>query len=157
MIVQTATWEDAMWMSSHLRVEDVEEVWACSRRTPEDSLCLAHRYAAYSLLMRPAEGADPVAIFGISYDGTYPGRGVVWLLATPEVSKHARGVLRTARGWLARFLREFPEGVHNIIDSRNALHLRWVRLLGFKEGETILRNGVPFIHIYKLSEEAPDV
>ncbi|MGZ2448496.1 hypothetical protein ACVIRO_001250 [Rhizobium ruizarguesonis] len=42
--------------------------------------------------------------------------------------------------------------IHNRVDSRNALHLSWLRWLGFETLNTEIINGVPFIHHFHIKD-----
>lgn len=116
---------------------------------PEERLPLAviNSRRCYTFRDHPQE--DPFAIFGVADDQEQPGWGVVWFLATPEIA-HARiAVLREAVFWLRSFESLYPLGLHNLVDSRNDLHLRWLTHLGFELGGTIDIRGVPFIHFHR--------
>ncbi len=42
--------------------------------------------------------------------------------------------------------------IHNVVDSRNTLHLNWLRWCGFKRLETRAINGVEFIAHYHFKD-----
>jgi len=89
--------------------------------------------------------SDPIAIFGIADQGYI---GVPWFLATPDVTRGAISILREARHWMKMWLCKYPNGLVNLADTRNTLHLRWIKALGCAFGATTIRNGVPFIFFY---------
>ena len=155
IMVRHAKPADATWFATRLRAEDVAEIQAGSGMAPEVVLPLSLESARVCLVMQP-DGHDPVAIFGVSDDPINGDLGIVWLLATDAVPKFALGVLQAARMYLRLFLEAYPDGVHNLVDTRNELHRRWCRLLGFSELATMDVRGVPFVLIHKSQKKPND-
>jgi hypothetical protein len=149
--VRPASLEDARWVASRLRREDADEVLIASGMDPRTVIGISFEQSAMVFSMVP-EGEPPVALFGVSDDPTTAGLGIVWLLGTTEVARHALGVIEAARMYLRLFLNVYPAGLHNIVWSQNATHLRWCRMLGFEETPGVVVAGQDFIHIYKGQE-----
>jgi hypothetical protein len=101
---------------------------------------------------------DPSVLFGVADDTSRPGYGIMWLVATPEVSRAPLSVLRECKYWLDAWCRSYPNGVHNIVDIRNDTHIRWLQALGCQVStQTIDINGFPFRYAWKTQQEATHV
>lgn len=151
ILVKPASLEDAQWVASRLRKEDEQEIRHASGMEPSTVIDLSFDSSSMCFAMVPV-GEPPVAIFGVSDDPTKTGLGIVWLLATDDVKRHALGVLEAARMYLRVFLDVYPEGLHNIVWRENDTHLRWCNALGFEyTSEVIIRDQV-FVHIFKGKE-----
>lgn len=155
LTVRPASPAEASWFASHLREEDEREVTTATGRTTQvvllDSLRLS-RGKCYTV-RRTVDGKiaeHPCAIFGVVDDPNTPGAGIVWLLATPDVRHCAISLLREASVWITHWTTQYPSGLHNIVDTRNALHIRWLKLLGFRRvGPTLTINGQTFKHMVR--------
>lgn len=94
---------------------------------------------------RTSPKGDPFAIFGVMEDPANENMGVVWFLAT-SATVLPLAVMQEAPAWLNHWSRLYPDGLHNIVDSRNTSHVRWMELLGFHLGRRFDLRGVEFIH-----------
>ena len=92
-------------------------------------------------------------IFGVGPDIAKLGWGIIWLLATDDVNMGAKGIALEVPHWLNHWLRFYPAGLHNLVDTRNETHLRWLHRIGFAMGQTIEIRGVPFQHFYLRGED----
>lgn len=149
--VKPASLEDARWVTSRLRREDAQEIEHASGMKPATVIETSFDNSSMCFAMVPA-GEPPVALFGCADDPTTRGLGIVWLLATEDVGRHALGVLEAARMYLRVFLDVYPEGLHNILWRENTTHLRWCKALGFEVTREIILRDQPFVHIYKGQE-----
>ena len=75
--------------------------------------------------------------------------GRVWMLSTTACTDHPRTFVKDVKRWLL----SQPDGLYwNIVDKRNTVHIRLLRLLGFK----FLRelnygpNNLPFLEFCKI-------
>ena len=105
-------------------------------------MCYTIRYAA------PGGQTDrnPLAIFGVADDPNTAAWGVVWMLATPRIQKVWLALMKVSPKWLDLLAAPYTAGLHNIVDARNTLHVRWLQKTGFKPRQTIIHNGHKFIH-----------
>lgn len=96
----------------------------------------------------------PVGIFGV-VPTSVEGLGGIWLVGTPEMTapENRMRFLRESKKWVDRFHEQYPT-LGNYIDSRNTVHVEWVKWLGFQIHEETLINGVPF---YMFSKELNNV
>lgn len=129
--ISPASLHDLQEIAGLLRAEDVEEIKAATGKTAVEVLVGGFGFGD-SFIARTAAG-NPVAVFGISPHPFYQqGKAaVVWFLATPEVNKVSREVIRQARGIIAEWRKEWNL-LGNWAWSRNHMHLKWIRLMGFE-------------------------
>jgi hypothetical protein len=77
-------------------------------------------------------------MYGVSPVGD--GSGRVWMLGSNGLLKISRAFLRGSKGEVEAMHKLYPH-MCNIIDSRNEVHIRWIRWLGFKIlGEVMVGN-----------------
>ena len=108
-------------IAPYLRREDKDEIKALSGLSPEIGVAYSiassqKGYAAYY-------DGTLTAIFGIS-------NGLIWLVGTDAITKHPITFFRTSR----KIFHELTKGhnyLHNYVDARNKLHLRWLEWIGF--------------------------
>jgi hypothetical protein len=93
---------------------------------------------------------NPVGIFGV-IPTSVEGLGAVWLVGTPKMvaPKNRFRFLRESKKWLAELNGRYRI-LGNYIDSRNTVHVAWVKWLGFEIKEETMIDGVPF---YRFSKE----
>jgi len=93
-----------------------------------------------------------VALGGVGPLGD--GSAMIWMIATPDLEKHALEFLRYSR----TFIKEVGEPydiLFNWVDARNTVHIKWLQFCGF----TIIRlhekygaEGIPFYEFIKIKE-----
>jgi hypothetical protein len=92
-----------------------------------------------------------IAIWGV-WD-RYP-TGVVWACGTDEAVKHRDILLTYPKKFFEDCLKRWPE-LATAMDSRNALHERWLLRFGFTIFRNALNiNGVPF-HLFRRDNVPP--
>jgi hypothetical protein len=136
-----ATAEHAADMAPRLREADVHEVTALGL-TPSEALdcCLLSSIFAETCL----EDDTPAAMWGVAPERTLLSeKGLVWMLGTEAVPRHAYTVLLTSKAFIARAQAAFPV-LECLVDMRYAAAMRWVRWLGFEQEAEITAGGVPF-------------
>lgn len=151
LTIRPATVIEAKWLGHNLREEDRREVetatgMAASAVVPAS---LSTSRECYTARRAGTEGyieQDPFLCFGVADDPRNDGAGIIWLLATDKIRGANLSVLREASYWIDAWLRKYPCGLHNIVDARNSLHLRWLKLLGFSFEKNVEINGQTFIH-----------
>lgn len=153
LTIRPAQMAEAEWISTRLRPEDATEVQTATGMTPKEVLpvSLSLSQECYTVrLNRKFDVVDyPAAIFGLAPDPMSSKRGVVWMLCTPEIRHCTLALIRESGFWLDHFESLYPEGIHNYVDARNELHVRWCVLTGFKLGALYMRNGFPFHHAFR--------
>jgi hypothetical protein len=118
---------DLYYVAPRLRKEDLAEVQGRGN-DPLDSLIRGYLHGdrCWTLL---ADGV-PAAIYGISKTSDTPRSGALWLLGTDDIYKHRSEFVRISRSRVAEISAPY-DFVWNFVDSRNDLHIRWLRWLGF--------------------------
>lgn len=153
IVFRPATLEDAVWLSSRLRSEDVREVETATGKHPEAIVPLSFQLSQECFAIRRVidgkVAADPVAICGVNDSATDIELGAVWFLASDEVRYCALSLLLESPLWLNHMSRRYPKGLYNYADSRNTLHVRWCQLTGFSIGEAVNVNGIAFHTIHR--------
>lgn len=126
-----------------MRAEDVQEIWHASRSLPLDALLRGYRDSEQPYAIE--RNGRVVALFGVV---AYPGQGASpWMLATDDL-KRCKSLLRECRRRLDGYLTEHGY-LANAVWSKNAVHIEWIKWLGFHfQGEDI-RNGEAFLHFHR--------
>jgi len=127
-IIRPARFSDLPYMAMRMRREDVAEVYAASGHSPAEALLLGLQTSS-ECLVAEYEGR-PTAIFGVGPAEGAPEIGIVWLLATDEMPRLAVQALRVTPPILERWHEDYPI-LCNVVDARNALHIRWLKRAGF--------------------------
>lgn len=70
----------------------------------------------------------PEGLFGVSAAGQV---GVVWMLGTEEMTRHAYVFLADAPWWLAELGKDFAV-IGNYVWLGNQTHIKWLKRLGFE-------------------------
>lgn len=142
-----ATEEDARYVGLHLRDSDWLEIERTGSADPYGAPLRSIQKSLISWTMADPQGV-PIAVWGVS-PFTLPGVGVVWLLGTPQLDRSGRYLIRQGAYYVDLMGRLFPEGLVNAVDVENSRTRRWLRALGFTEGETVKAStGHPFIIIH---------
>lgn len=131
--------QDVVDLAPKLRPEDRRECEALGR-TPEQSLCLGYLQSTSCKSVIDSRGVV-VAMYGVSF--AEEGVGRVWMLGSKGLLKISRAFLKGSKGEVAAMYKLYPQ-MGNIIDSRNELHIRWIRWLGFKLLGEVMVNDVKF-------------
>ncbi len=143
-VIRPATRGDVLWVSSRLSPADDCEVQTATGERAIDVLPpMMKESEVYSI--RPYRNSKPVALFGIMDCGV-PGTANVFLLGTVELPRIAKTLVGELPRWLDAWCERFPI-LTNYADSRNELHLSYLRRLGFTIGDTMDIRGVPFHEI----------
>jgi hypothetical protein len=69
-------------------------------------------------------------LFGVAPGSWLGGVGIPWLLTTDAVEKAPRAFIKANRRYLARMRAAYPR-LHNLVDSRHTVAVRWLEYLGF--------------------------
>lgn len=118
---------DAEHLGANMRASDVAEVRACGRSPMQ----AAQRSVAHSVLCWSAFiDNELAAILGCGPVSLVSGIGSPWMLGTPVLDAHARVLVRTTPGYIAKMLQAFPHLV-NHVHAENVTSVRWLRRLGF--------------------------
>lgn len=53
------------------------------------------------------------------------------MVATDDLIKHKKFILKNSRPYVAKMLELYPDGLLNFIDVRNTVHIAYIKHLGF--------------------------
>lgn len=143
--VRPSVIEDVQYLADHIREEDRQEIWHISRKTPLEAF-----QSGYDVSEPPFTiewKGVPVAMFGVSGEGTV---GVPWMLATDDLKRIKKDLLRECRGYVNDMLKKYPF-LTNQVWAENIIHIRWLIWLGFtfEEPEPMGPDNEMFIRFYK--------
>lgn len=141
-----ATAEDGLYVANNLRPEDLREVEGLGHSPLVLPFCVSASNPSVALIHSDGRIAG---IGGIMPDPR-PGVGQVWLLCTPVVNEAPHHVVRGIKRWLAEQTEYHL--LWNIADSRNTLHRKLLKLLGFKAIRqlNVGPKFLPYLEIVKL-------
>lgn len=88
----------------------------------------------------------PVIIFGVAPISVVGQEGAPWLVGTDRVKDCRRQFMQECKGYLDSMQAAYPQELHNFVDVRNDISIRWLKWLGFEFDEEVQygRNGEPF-------------
>lgn len=153
VVFRPATVADCVSLAPRLRAADAAEAEAVTGIPPEYALKIA---LSPETMVAEVNGS-PEMIFACTpsrEDADDVSVGTPWMLGTPVVTspEWRRAFLRASRiaveEWQARYAL-----LHNYIDARNSLHIRWLRSLNF---HFIARHdrhgplGLPFLEFVRI-------
>lgn len=142
--VRDATLDDAIYLSTRLRAADLAEIEASSNKSPEETLVYGFNKSAHCRV--GIYNNNPFIIFGACR--VIEGVGCVWALGSDDLLKAKGEFLRQSRHWINVLHEDYPI-LFNYIDARNAVHIRWIRWLGFNLINLHPEHGVAGIPFYE--------
>lgn len=138
--------DDLTYLSLNLRYEDQREVETLGH-TVEKSLALGYGNSTICRTIIDRRGRA-VGIYGVV--PLTDKCGQVWMLGTEGLGGITIPFLRQSRSEVEGMNLVYPH-LCNIIDSRNEMHLKWIKWCGFKIlGEHIINN-VKFYEFARLA------
>ena len=144
-----STPEDAYDLAPRLRKEDVEEVKAACGHTPLEALLEGLKGSEECLSILWDDKV--IGMFGVV---TMPNKvGAIWLLASDDLPKIRWKFLKQTRPWVSYFMSKF-DILTNWADSRNEVHLRWIKWAGFNftNRRVDMPSGIPFLEFIKIRD-----
>lgn len=139
-----ATDEDAYFVGDNLRECDRLELQRGGTENP--SLSPLRSLHASLIAWAMVREGRVIALFGVAPHKRAPGFGIVWLLGTEECERAAKALVSSGRYYVGLMSRLFAR-LGNLVDVENSTSRRWLRALGFIEGEILLLNGNPFVEV----------
>lgn len=134
--IRPATEDDVRFVASNMRQADIEEAGALGL-SPLDAIMLSHLHALKSYSLISPKG-ETIAITGVSPSPLGDVWGAIWLLGTNGIEKYPQTFLRNSIPALDLLYEETGRTVfHNFAHASNALHLKWLKWLGFKFIRTV--------------------
>jgi hypothetical protein len=120
-----------------LRPEDEREMMTAASTDDRDK-AMWELVAESDVAVGVAECAEGVvALYGLATNNLMgPGVACPWMVATPLIYMHVRELMRYSRWFIDQALRVYPI-LMNYVDSRNTVHVRWLRHMGFHVYDTL--------------------
>ena len=143
-----ATLKDALEVVQNIRWEDRREIEG-----------LGHHVTGVPFSV--SLSSDAVAFFsdrdvicgvaGVIPDPEKEGTGVVWMICTPELTRHPIAFVRGAKKWLAEVGQKYTM-LWNLADARNTFHHKLLKMLGFRAMRKLNVGPyfLPYLEIVKL-------
>jgi hypothetical protein len=147
---RAATLIDCHFVGNNLRQGDRDEVAALGK-TPVDSIVGGYVYG--DTCMVGTVDDEPILIYGRVPVLKGPRVGAIWMLGTDKMYTYRFSVLRDSRPKLAELFHGY-DMLCNHVDSRNELHIQWLRWLGFsflRKTTAISVDGTPFYEFAKVN------
>ena len=134
-----------------MRQEDINEA-AALNLTPQRALLRGYVFSdeCYSVKFK----GEVIGMFGVSKYDLPKGFGSVWYFGSDECSKHpftfVKGGIKYTKQWLQEY-----DILLNAVDSRNTIHIEWLKRIGMTISTPIYINGYKFLQFYKLKKLKP--
>lgn len=140
--VRTACLEDAYYIASNLRNADRQEIEACYGERGKELYALQRGIEESEICLTISEPqGTPAALLGVVCPSNNWGR--VWLLGTNGIEAWSLRFLRHTKEWLERLNFIYPV-LYNAVDTRNTLHVKWLKWCGFQFMNTYQKNNTTF-------------
>jgi hypothetical protein len=131
LVCRPASPADALSLAVNLRPEDRNEV-AAARPGVDVSLVIMEGLTSCVGSWAVVQDDDkPLALMGVLRSTAHPGLGLVWLLASEGIERHALYITKLCRYLLDRGRDSFPSGYTALAWEGNRTHRRWLPLVGF--------------------------
>lgn len=147
--IRTATPRDAYAIAPLLREADKREISTVYGTDHEAGLRQSVASSDEAFIASCPDGY-PLAIFGVGNTFELPHIGVPWMMGTDEMLRYRKALLKDARRWVEGKLNTYII-LANYVDSRNHVHITWLRRLGFTVNTDFANviNSVPFYPFYR--------
>jgi hypothetical protein len=145
--MQLATKEDCIYVANNIRKADREEIKASSGEEPLTALLEGFKKSEVPISIY--HKGKCVAIFGVV---NFITSGGIWLLATDDLKLLTIPFLRENKE-VVNFLNKKHKVLHNFVDCRNQVHIKWLKWLGFQFINKVEKYGVekrPFYEFVRI-------
>lgn len=149
--IRPAKIADAEKLAPVLREPDRREIQAATGRSSLAVLRggIAVSDPSYAIVSGLRQVA---AIFGAVPDEHCADSGRIWLLGSDILSRHRFTLVRLSGPWMQQLHQRYRV-LWNYVDTRNELHIRWIRLCGFQFLRRVEHYGFesrPFYHFQSI-------
>ena len=121
-------YDDVYFLAPRLRQADYDECLAATGREPLGALLDGLKYGDTTLTMVAPTGV-PVGLLGVG-KSLIKDAGTIWLCATDDIEKYQITFLRHSKQVLHKLQQDYLV-LHNYVDARNELHIKWLKWMGF--------------------------
>lgn len=132
-----------------LREADAREIVSSTGKSPAEALAASVGASVSSHAALDPQGRI-IMLLGLGEGG--PGLGVPWMVASDLIGTQRVAVARDTYPVIDAMNRQYPV-LLNHADTRNALHLRWMKWAGFTFTRTSTEwsvDGTPFVEIVRI-------
>jgi hypothetical protein len=124
--LRIATEDDCIYLSKNLREEDYQEIKAVTGLPALLSLLIGLKISSVPLVICD-EQSKPVAMLGVVPTGLI---GSIWMVGTKDLKRISLSFLRHSKK-VCDVIKGKHQMLHNYVDSRNKLHINWLKWMGF--------------------------
>jgi hypothetical protein len=149
--------EDELIRALKLRPEDAQELTTAHKvQDPTEALRKTLVNSDWAEVVRDTQTGEPYAMFGVKQVPMARGGrdcGLVWMVGSDAIQRHKKLFTRYCYVMLKKLFEDF-DCLCNWVDSRNDVHIHWLRRMGFQfdpKQDTWI-NGVTFRFFYKYKE-----
>jgi hypothetical protein len=139
--------QDVVDLAPNLRYADKREILARSGHSAEQALTLAYLESGIYCRSILDNYGKVVGMFGIV--PKTETSALIWMLGSDGLLKIVKPFLRECRTVVNGFNELYPH-LYNIIDSRNLVHLKWLRWCGFSILQPHIINDVKFYEFARI-------
>lgn len=152
VIVRLATLKDAVDLAPRLRSADVRELAALDpKATPKTALVLS--VGASTDCYAIEKTGVVIALFGAAPVEGSPQAGIVWMVSSDDLKTISILFLRHCKKHCQSLFANYRL-LGNIVDSRNEVHVRWLKWLDFRFIRQVpLPSGETFLEFCKLADD----
>tara|TARA_R100001082_G_scaffold106410_1_gene79267 strand:- start:7439 stop:7909 length:471 start_codon:yes stop_codon:yes gene_type:complete len=129
--VREAALEDAVYLSTCMRQEDVDEIKLSHNVEPLEGLLSSFQLKNSKVFSIIGSNKECVGMFGVSDCPFVEKYGVAWMLSSDSLNADTRQFLKECRGWV-NVLNEQYDIIYNWVHPDNWKTLKWLQFCGFK-------------------------
>lgn len=123
--VRPSRLEDAEIVAKDLRAADKREIYTVTGHDKHEETLKEGLKTTEAYTICLTEGDVPCGLFGCNEEG------VIWMVATDRILECKTVFIRVCKEWINYFQHKYKR-LWNYVDSRNTLHLRWLKWCGFE-------------------------
>lgn len=142
--VKKATFDEAVYIATHLRAIDIKELKAAYGNEPWDAVIKSFDISDWCRVGFIDE--LPCVLFGIA-PSEEEGYGVPWMVATEEIKTINKSIVISNSIKAVRKMEEKYRVLFNYVHPENDVSIRWLKWLGFTV--TNLSNEKGLLYFYK--------
>jgi len=147
VITRKATIADAAALFPRLREADRKEI-ALSSGDHTASVLVRSIEASEEAWAVLNDAGEVFVLYGVARLGKFGGP---WMVASPEVYRHSKELVKTGREWVVSLLPRYSR-LFNFVHAENLRSIAWLKRLGFTIGELVPDFGAgkaPFHFFYQ--------
>ena len=122
-----AKYKDCLTLGHNLRKEDEAEIKALVNLKGPQALILGFTHSHICISIFTSDHKI-CGMFGVQ--GQIGKDAAVWMLASKDIEKVTIPFLRQNKA-VINFINQLHPVLHNVVDARNTLHLKWLKWCGF--------------------------